>query len=122
MFFSSPPALPLCGGLWWSCCLLLVVLVSSSSFSSRDGKDPPILANLLLILLFLAIKPDSDSDSDSGPKPLPLFGNLLQLDLKRPYNTLVEVRKCRKSSLCVVDSASLILFSFSCVSFLYKKM
>ncbi|XP_068454929.1 cytochrome P450 2K1-like [Clinocottus analis] len=50
--------------------LLLVYLVSSSSFSSqKDRKGPP------------------------GPKPLPLLGNLLQLDLKMTYNTLVELSK-----------------------------
>ncbi|XP_074471426.1 cytochrome P450 2K1-like [Sebastes fasciatus] len=50
--------------------LLLVYLVSSSSFSSQeDRKEPP------------------------GPKPLPLLGNLLQFDLKRPYNTLLKLSK-----------------------------
>ncbi|XP_070843487.1 cytochrome P450 2K1-like [Chaetodon trifascialis] len=50
--------------------LLLVYLVSSSSFSSKaDGREPP------------------------GPRPLPLLGNLLQLDLKRPFDTLLEFSK-----------------------------
>ncbi|XP_035851639.1 cytochrome P450 2K1-like [Sander lucioperca] len=50
--------------------LLLVYLVSFSSFSSKeDRKEPP------------------------GPKPFPLIGNLLQLDLKRPYNTLLKLSK-----------------------------
>ncbi|XP_068454927.1 cytochrome P450 2K1-like [Clinocottus analis] len=50
--------------------LLLVYLISSFSFSSqKDRKGPP------------------------GPKPLPLLGNLLQLDLKMPYKTLVELSK-----------------------------
>ncbi|KAM6906358.1 cytochrome P450 2K1-like [Lycodopsis pacificus] len=50
--------------------LLLVYLVSSFSFSSQgDRKEPP------------------------GPKPLPLLGNLLLLDLKRPYNTLLKLSK-----------------------------
>uniref|UniRef100_A0A8C9XJ20 Uncharacterized protein n=1 Tax=Sander lucioperca TaxID=283035 RepID=A0A8C9XJ20_SANLU len=50
--------------------LLLVYLVSSSSFSSqKEGKEPP------------------------GPRPLPVLGNLLQLDLKRPYHTLLKLSK-----------------------------
>ncbi|CAI5684570.1 cytochrome P450 2K1 [Oreochromis niloticus] len=50
--------------------LLLIYLISSSSFSTqKKGKEPP------------------------GPRPLPLLGNLLQLDLKKPYNTLLELSK-----------------------------
>ncbi|XP_005732871.1 cytochrome P450 2K1-like [Pundamilia nyererei] len=50
--------------------LLLIYLISSSSFSTqKHGKEPP------------------------GPRPLPLLGNLLQLDLKKPYNTLLELSK-----------------------------
>uniref|UniRef100_A0A3B4UJJ4 Uncharacterized protein n=1 Tax=Seriola dumerili TaxID=41447 RepID=A0A3B4UJJ4_SERDU len=50
--------------------LLLVYLVSTFSFSSQeDKKEPP------------------------GPRPLPLLGNLLKLDLKRPYETLLKFSK-----------------------------
>ncbi|XP_061757135.1 cytochrome P450 2K4-like isoform X2 [Nerophis ophidion] len=50
--------------------VLVVVYVASSTLNSNQGgNDPP------------------------GPKPLPVLGNLLQLDLKRPYNTLVELSK-----------------------------
>lgn len=48
--------------------LLLVLYLVSGNFASQElGKEPP------------------------GPRPLPLLGNLLQLDLKRPYRTLCEV-------------------------------
>uniref|UniRef100_A0A3Q2UUM3 Uncharacterized protein n=1 Tax=Haplochromis burtoni TaxID=8153 RepID=A0A3Q2UUM3_HAPBU len=46
--------------------LLLIYLISSASFCTQD---PP------------------------GPRPLPLFGNLLQMNLKRPYKTLLELSK-----------------------------
>uniref|UniRef100_A0A673CHM4 Cytochrome P450 2K1-like n=1 Tax=Sphaeramia orbicularis TaxID=375764 RepID=A0A673CHM4_9TELE len=46
--------------------LLIVYLISSSFLSQENKNEPP------------------------GPRPLPLLGNLLQLDLKRPYNTLTE--------------------------------
>ncbi|KAK2889848.1 cytochrome P450 2K1-like [Channa argus] len=49
--------------------LLLVYIISSSLSSQEKVKGPP------------------------GPKPLPLLGNLLQLDLERPYLTLLELSK-----------------------------
>ncbi|KAK2855890.1 hypothetical protein Q5P01_004625 [Channa striata] len=50
--------------------LLLVYFISSTSFSSKgEGKEPP------------------------GPRPLPVLGNLLQLDLKRPFITLLKLSK-----------------------------
>ncbi|XP_070703566.1 uncharacterized protein [Pempheris klunzingeri] len=49
--------------------VVLLVLHFYSSFSSPDDREPP------------------------GPAPLPLLGNLLQLDLKRPHMTLLELSK-----------------------------
>uniref|UniRef100_A0A3Q4I9R8 Cytochrome P450 2K1-like n=2 Tax=Neolamprologus brichardi TaxID=32507 RepID=A0A3Q4I9R8_NEOBR len=49
--------------------LLVFYLLSVSYISKESGKEPP------------------------GPRPLPLLGNLLQIDLKRPYKTLHELSK-----------------------------
>ncbi|CAI5684568.1 unnamed protein product [Oreochromis niloticus] len=52
-------------------CLTVFVLIHflSSNMTQKDGKEPP------------------------GPTPLPMFGNLLQLDLKRIHVTLLELSK-----------------------------
>uniref|UniRef100_A0A671SIW7 Cytochrome P450 2K1-like n=1 Tax=Sinocyclocheilus anshuiensis TaxID=1608454 RepID=A0A671SIW7_9TELE len=49
--------------------LLVLYLLSSGSKSQKEGKEPP------------------------GPKPLPLLGNLLTLDLTRPFDTFFELSK-----------------------------
>ncbi|XP_067427297.1 cytochrome P450 2K1-like [Thunnus thynnus] len=62
--FSSPTT------LLGAVAVLLVLCLVSSSFTSQEiGREPP------------------------GPRSLPLLGNLLQLDLKRPYKTLCELSK-----------------------------
>uniref|UniRef100_A0A668TXG2 Cytochrome P450 2K1-like n=1 Tax=Oreochromis aureus TaxID=47969 RepID=A0A668TXG2_OREAU len=52
-------------------CLTVFVLIHflSSNITQKDGKEPP------------------------GPTPLPMFGNLLQLDLKRIHVTLLKLSK-----------------------------
>ncbi|XP_056261449.1 cytochrome P450 2K1-like isoform X1 [Seriola aureovittata] len=67
LFFQTFSSVSLLGTIM---ILLLVYLVSTFSFTSQeDKKEPP------------------------GPRPLPLLGNLLQMDLKRPYKTLLRFSK-----------------------------
>uniref|UniRef100_A0A8C2ITV9 Cytochrome P450, family 2, subfamily k, polypeptide 19 n=1 Tax=Cyprinus carpio TaxID=7962 RepID=A0A8C2ITV9_CYPCA len=49
--------------------LLVLYLLSTGSKSQKEGKEPP------------------------GPKPLPLLGNLLTLDLTRPFDAFFELSK-----------------------------
>uniref|UniRef100_A0A8C9Z546 Uncharacterized protein n=1 Tax=Sander lucioperca TaxID=283035 RepID=A0A8C9Z546_SANLU len=66
------------------CLSFETVLLTSGSQSSEGemGKEPP------------------------GPRPLPLFGNLLQLDLKRPYKSLCELSKKHGSVFTVYFGTS----------------
>ncbi|XP_026095981.1 cytochrome P450 2K1-like [Carassius auratus] len=69
-FFESLLQFSSTGTLLGALLLLLVLyLLSTGSKSQKEGKEPP------------------------GPKPLPLLGNLLTLDLKRPFDTFFELSK-----------------------------
>lgn len=64
LFLQSFSSISLLGVL----VVLLLVYVISKSSSQGHGQGPP------------------------GPMKLPVLGNLLQLDILRPYNSLIEVR------------------------------
>uniref|UniRef100_A0A3P8V4C0 Cytochrome P450 2K1-like n=1 Tax=Cynoglossus semilaevis TaxID=244447 RepID=A0A3P8V4C0_CYNSE len=58
---------------------------------------PLLTALLLLLLVYWAStwtsNPQTNTKEPPGPRPLPLLGNLLQLDLKRPFNSFIELSK-----------------------------
>ncbi|XP_056143539.1 cytochrome P450 2K1-like [Lampris incognitus] len=64
VFFFSPSPTTMLGTA-----LVLLLVYFFSSHNQECGKEPP------------------------GPRPLPLLGNILQLDLHKPYNTLCKFSK-----------------------------
>ncbi|XP_023253269.1 cytochrome P450 2K4-like [Seriola lalandi dorsalis] len=70
---------------------ILDLFLQTSSSVSLLGT----LIVLLLIYLVLTFSFTSQKDrrEPAGPRPLPLLGNLLQLDLKKPYETLLKFSK-----------------------------
>ncbi|XP_075315873.1 cytochrome P450 2K1-like [Odontesthes bonariensis] len=66
---------------------ILDVLLQSFSVASLLG------ALAVLLLIYLMFSNFTSQREPPGPTPLPLIGNLLQIDLKRPYKTFLEYSK-----------------------------
>ncbi|CAN9505272.1 unnamed protein product [Ophioblennius macclurei] len=61
-------------------------------------------AALLLLVVYLVVQNSTDNHKGPeppGPRPLPLLGNLLQLDLKKPHESLCELSKIHGSVFTV---------------------
>ncbi|XP_077053657.1 cytochrome P450 2K1-like [Siphateles boraxobius] len=71
----------------------MVVVESMLNFS----RSVTLLGGFLLLLVLYRLSCDSRSQKEGkeppGPKPLPLLGNLLTLDLTRPFDTLCELSR-----------------------------
>ncbi|KAM9354931.1 cytochrome P450 2K1-like [Pholidichthys leucotaenia] len=67
IFLQSSSSVSLVGAL--ITLLILYFILSSSFYSKKHGKEPP------------------------GPTPLPLLGNMLQLDMKKPHDSYMELAK-----------------------------
>ncbi|XP_061561089.1 uncharacterized protein LOC133417371 [Phycodurus eques] len=70
--------------------ILDIFLQSGGGFASLLAAASVLL---LVYALSSALSSQETENEPPGPRPLPVLGNLLQLDLKRPYNTLVEMSK-----------------------------
>lgn len=91
------------GGVGLSPCC--VPDVSAAKMSLQDlllsaGPSTLLAGVALLLLLFVLSRSGSGSGAPRrreppGPRPLPLLGNLLQLNLSRPQQTLCEVDPAR---------------------------
>lgn len=54
-----------------------------------------LLGGVLMVIIYFYLSSSGikeEANEPPGPKPLPLLGNLLQLDLDRPHESLYEVR------------------------------
>ncbi|XP_047428371.1 cytochrome P450 2K1-like [Mugil cephalus] len=65
----------------------------SSLFSSPTAMMGAVALLLALYLFSSGLESEDVPKQPPGPRPLPLLGNLLQLDLKRPYKSLCKLSK-----------------------------
>ena len=73
-------------GVWWTMSVLDSVVLQTPSLVTLLGT-----VVFLLLLYLLSCSSQEQEKEPPGPRPLPLLGNLLMLDLKRPYHGLFEV-------------------------------
>lgn len=69
--------------------------VAENLFLQATGTSILLGVVVVLVVIYFYLSGSSyeeETNEPPGPKPLPLLGNLLQLDLDRPHESLSEVR------------------------------
>lgn len=85
--------------------------VAESLFLQVTGTSILLGVVVLVVAIYFYLSSSSfkeEANEPPGPKPLPLLGNLLQLDLDRPHESLSEVRVsgvAKASALNVLSKA-----------------
>lgn len=69
--------------------------VAENLFLQATGTSILLGVVILLVVIYFYLSGynfKEEANEPPGPKPLPLLGNLLQLDLDRPHESLSKVR------------------------------